>query len=306
MTSKNTPQRALVFAIIANLLWSSSYTFQEIASEYFPLTLILFLRFSIASLSTFCFLILIGLSIKLEKSSLLKVFALSFLVYLLAPLFQIFSIQNIGAIHAGLFIAVEPLFAILISLVVLKESWSKSHSLSLAIILTGLLAPVLWEGSAFLDLKLPFLLMLLAALFLEGLQGPILKPLMNKGEHPLLLGAYAYLGASLLSIPSMVLAGNDINSMVTSLNSASTIELFSLFYLGFFCTTIAYGLWYLAFESMEVSHASMVIYIQPISSTLIASLILSRTPNLTEWISLLILGLGLALFFSLEKRTLNP
>ncbi len=270
---------------LAAVLWATSGTLTELAldegADVMEITV-----FSVI-ISAMILLPLIGVldrkSLKIRKEDFLPFLGFSLVTGTFFSLAWYYCVEMTSVATAVILLYLYPSIVTIASVFLLKERMTPQKALALPLTFVGC---VLVAG---------------AQEFEEG---------FSFDTVGIILGIYAAMGASVyylwgkkfldkyssntvilymtaLSIPGLIILGNPVELMKTSLTSTAWLFVLAL---GFFPGTVAFVVSMVALNHIEASKASIVASIEPVAAVLIAFVVLSQGLNTLQ-------ALGVALVF---------
>ena len=198
------------------------------------------------------------------------------------PRLLVVSLASVGGYHlslnyaetivssglAGLLISFAPVFAVLLSALLLKEKIGMKLLLALALAISGALILSFANPSpGFQHLTGPLAVILAA--FMYGVFSVASKPLVAKyGAFPTAIWA-AVLGTAML-LPLLS------RELLTELSSLSTAGWLSVLYLAIISTVIANSIFYTLVSTRAISTLSVQLYLVPLVSVIGGAILLSE------------------------------
>jgi len=198
------------------------------------------------------------------------------------PRLLVVSLASVGGYHlslnyaetivssglAGLLISFAPVFAILLSAILLKEKIVMKLLLALALAISG--AFILSFANPSLDFQhITGPLAVIVAAFMYGMFSVGSKPLVAKyGAFPTAIWAAVVGTAMLLPLLS--------RELLTELSSLSTAGWLSVLYLAIISTVIANSIFYTLVSTRAVSTLSVQLYLVPLVSVIGGAILLSE------------------------------
>lgn len=240
--------------IIMNIIWGSCYTVMKWGLDYFSPMHLLFLRMSIA------LVVMIAISIKLFKFLDRRVMLRGAFLGCIIAVSHILGFVGINksfATDAAIIYAVEPVAAIVVARIVLKEKMDKWRWLALAMALTGffILSNVSFHNFFSSGIFVGNLLMLIGVLA-DGFYSPIAKPVSEKYPARLIL-TIALFFTTIIILPFAI--SSPIKSTVISWQG-----IFSVLYLSLLCTCCGWTLWLYFLGKFPVNVVALTVFIQPV------------------------------------------
>jgi drug/metabolite transporter (DMT)-like permease len=260
-------------ALFAALVWGGSFVATKAAlREVQPITLIV-LRFAIG------ILILAFAVWRLRVAR--WVGARDFILLTVLGVIAIAvhqGLQTVGLLfttsgNMAWLVAVQPIFAAIIALALLRESFGVAKVAGLAIAFAGVLIVVTKGTLSPATLGLPSTFgdfLALASALNWAIFSVLSKPVLKR-IPPTLMMAYVMTIGWLLVVPvwGVGQGWNDLAHLTTS-------GWIAVAYLGIFCSGIAYIFWYDALLHIDASQVSAFIYIEPLVTVTVAAFVLNE------------------------------
>ena len=284
-----------LFIFLSIIFWASSFVgIRFTIKDYSPIELAAF-RFIIASV------ILIAIAyfkkIKLPaKKDLIYVLFMGSLLFL-NILFLNYGAMTIKAGEISFLLSTSTLFTVILAFIFLKESISVKFIIGLIISLLGVALISLNISSGFsFNLNIAFIL--LASVTYSSFF--ILQKSFLKKYNSFELTSYSIWIVTLLILPLS-------KNLFTVIPSVSIYPTIAVIYIGIFPTVISFLCWSLVLSRIEVSKASVYLYLIPVFTIVIGYIWLDEIPTLTSLIGGIIVIAGLSLanmknFNSIIKR----
>lgn len=271
--------------VIAAVMWATSGTFTELAlgegASVMELTV-----FSVI-VSSLILLPLIGVldprSLRIKREDFLPLLGFSLVTGTFFSLAWYYCIERTSVATAVILLYLYPSIVTIASMFVLRERLTSQKALALPMTFIGC---VLVAG---------------AQEFGNGLSFDIVGIIL--GVYAAIAGAVYYLWGkkfldkyssntvilymTLLSVPGLILLGNPLELVRTSLSPTAWMYIFAL---GFFPGTVGFVFSMLALKHIEASKASIVASIEPVAAVFIAFIVLAQKINALQ-------SLGVALVF---------
>lgn len=275
--------------------WASAFPGIRVGLEdYSPFQLAAF-RYVIASLV----LVLIAIRRKIrfiEAGDVPRLFALGVTGFTIYNLALNYGELTVTAGAASFIINTVPVFTVLLSVLLLKESVSVRAWLGMAVSFAGVSLIALGESQG-LHLETGAILILLSAVS-ASVYNVIQKPLLGK-YSPFGIVCYAIWFGTILLLPFLW----NIPGQIARASLSSTL---AVVYLGILPGAVAYWAWSVALSRMDASRAVTYLYLVPPVSIVVSFIWLGELPT---WISLVggILAMsGVLLVNTRSVRTPRP
>ncbi|MDO8494557.1 MAG: DMT family transporter [Deltaproteobacteria bacterium] len=266
----------LLLLILFQLFWSSTYTAMKLCMIDMPLGMVMIFRYGFASLG---FLVLgqlrLGEKFSPKEWGLIVMFGV--LNFSGSPYLQLKSLTLTTAGDIAVMVSFEPLVVALLAVFILKEKLHWTTLITFFVATTGVLIMSGFSGGthALAWQRLWGDAVFLLSVLFEGLTSIAGKRLTQK-HNPARLMAW------------LVLVGFVANTLMNFeyLSSASLAKIswtsYALTaYMGIFCTTIAYGGWFILLKNLPVVSLSLSLFLQPIFGLVLAVIVLGEvlTPS---------------------------
>lgn len=262
----------LIFLILLQFVWASSYVAQKLALGEMPLGLVMVLRYGIAAL----FFLLIGqLNFKNRFTARewgLILFA-GLINFTASPFFQLKALTITYAVDVSILVAFEPLMTALIAVAFLGERLRFSTLAAFAIATAGVLV-MSWQNGAgpFVWTRLIGDFLFLLALLCEASCSGACKYLTEKPKsNPLAVIAW------------MIFTGFAVNlaihwSLVTPQNLAAINPKgwMALFYMSILCSCFGYGGWVYLMKKVPLNQLALSLFLQPLFGSIVAIAVLKE------------------------------
>lgn len=275
--------------LLSVILWGASFIATKIAlKELQPLVIIL-----IRQLLGISLLVFIALkqkrSFKVSLKDQLGILILALIASIHLGI-QVTGLQFTTATNTGWIIGITPVFMGILGLIFFKERISLIQSIGIIISFVGLLLLVS-KGNLmtidFISNKGDFLV--LGSAFTWSIYSLVGKK-VTINYSPLMTILFLFVTMSILIAPFTI---NDTN--INAVLNLSLESWLAIFFLGFFCSGIAYVLWAQAMNEMKASQVGAFLYIEPFVTVFAAWFILNEQITLLTILSGLIIIGGVVL-----------
>lgn len=275
--------------MLSVILWGASFIATKIAlKELQPLVIIL-----IRQLLGISLLVFIALkqkrSFKVSLKDQLGILILALIASIHLGI-QVTGLQFTTATNTGWIIGITPVFMGILGLIFFKERISLIQSIGIIISFVGLLLLVS-KGNLmtidFISNKGDFLV--LGSAFTWSIYSLVGKK-VTINYSPLMTILFLFVTMSILIAPFTI---NDTN--INAVLNLSLESWLAIFFLGFFCSGIAYVLWAQAMNEMKASQVGAFLYIEPFVTVFAARFILNEQITLLTILSGLIIIGGIVL-----------
>ncbi len=204
--------------------------------------------------------------------------------------------QFVSAGSAGFIVSLAPLFALLISYFVFKESLSMVKIVGSLIAISGVWLISLSEHIS-VNARMGLVILLVAALCWSLFF--IFQKILLRRYTAFESVAYGIWIATLIS-----LLFSHPTTLIHDVMKASTLSTLSVIYIGAITMSFAYYLWAYVLDHMEVSQASLYAYGIPFVSAILSGLFLDEQYTFTFWIGAALIVLGV--MFARKPPRLEP
>jgi drug/metabolite transporter (DMT)-like permease len=279
---------ALGALLLSSFIWGANTPIMKWSLGAIPLFSLAFLRFYLATIFLFPFVIK---SLKIRKKDLLKIILAALFGITFNVSFFFLGLKLTFAVNAALIIATIPIFTVAAAQIFLKEKIGGRLILATLIAILGLLAII---GPPILNFGLTHLFggifLILASLFWVGYE--ILSKDLFKKYSAQTITFYSFLIGSLSFLPFFLW---ELSSSPWLLNLKFQ-GITGIIYGAIFSSTIAYLAWEYGLSKIKASEASFFFYLDPISGVLLSILLLGEkiTPSCIFGGLLIILAVILA------------
>jgi drug/metabolite transporter (DMT)-like permease len=278
--------KGVIFAVISTILWAGNFIIARgLANIVDPFSLSFF-RWTIALI----FLLPIAYrdfknDINLIKENSKYLIITSILGITLFNTLIYIGARTTYAINLSVIVASSPVFTIIFSKFILKETFNLKKIIGFIISIIGVLV-IITKGNLFNLLELKFksgdLITLSSALVFALYNVLVKKKPENLNNKSFLLSTFLYGWVFLLII---FIVFNDFN--LALLNNIRI--LFSLLYVGIFASLISFFTWNYAIEIIGPSSSVLIYYLTPVFSSIFAVIILKERFYIYHLISLFLI-----------------
>lgn len=275
--------------IAAVVIWGTSFIATKIAlDELTPLTII-FLRLIFASILLFILALYSQKSFSIDIKNHGGIFILA-LIAVFHLWIQVTGMQYTTAANTGWIIGTAPIFMAIVGFVVFKESLSPIRIFGILLAFFGLLMLMSKGDLSSIDLlsnKGDFLI--LASAFTWSVYSAVNKKI-SLSYSPLLTVLFLFVMMAIIISPFSI-NSKSIHSIV-SLSPKGWIV---IFFLGIFCSGIAYVLWAQALKEMDSVRVGAFLYFEPFVTVFAAWLILNEEITVIMILSGIVISIGVML-----------
>ncbi|MBI4098295.1 MAG: EamA family transporter [Candidatus Levybacteria bacterium] len=279
-------QIAVLFLIIANVIWGASFPVYKWALDDIPSFTFVFLRFYLAALILFPF---VYKNLRIERQDWWDLFLCSFIGITITISFLILGLKLSSSINAPIILSAGPIILIIGSFFYLKERLKKKVVVgtltSLVGVLTIVLLPVFKGG---LDGGLLGNLFLVGAAIGSVIHALLLKKIMPKYKA-LPIAFWQFLIGSLPLLPFYFIELNqthwtqDINLKI----------LIGIFFGSVLATSVAHSIYAYGMKFIKASEVGIFTYVDPIATVLVAIPLLGEKITAPYLIGALFVFLGI-------------
>jgi drug/metabolite transporter (DMT)-like permease len=282
----------LLLAIIANVLWGTTFLASKHLLDTFSALEITFYRFALAALAILLWQISTNKALQwhLLKQNFFKVLALGLISYTGLYYFQIEALKYISTSYSAIIMLTSPIFAVLAANLLLKKQFILREYLLLLIAMGGGAILILDNYTFSKSIEpLGFVFTAISSLFL-GLSLPLTKNLQNSVEaknteayspfnltlHTMLIGTAVNL---LLILPTV---------QTSFVSFSETTNLLWFGYLSLACSFFAFITWNHVIKHLSTSLVAITMYIKTPVAILLGIFLLNENISI-----LFFLGSGL-------------
>ena len=285
--------------VLTAVFWGGTFVAGRIVAQEVGPFSAAFLRFLFATLFLFAFLVKSHGGIPAVERRMLFPLALLGLtgVFLYNILFFA-GLKTIPAGRASLIIATNPAFIFLFSCLIFRESSTARKLLGVSLSLAGA-AIVISRGSfaGFLEGQLGWGELCIFGCVLSWVAYSLIGKSAMESVTPLVAVAYACaMGALALFIPAL------LEGLAGGLTQYSPSAWFGILYLGFFGSALGFSWYYEGIKAIGPSRAGIFINIVPVSSVILAYLILGESLERSLILGALLVMMGVTLTNAASSR----
>ena len=275
--------------LAAVTFWGISFIATKIAlDELAPLSII-FLRLILASILLAILAIYSNKKLDLSWKNHGSIFILA-LIASFHLWIQVTGMQYTTAANTGWIIGTAPIFMAIVGYIAFKESLSPIRIFGILLAFFGLLMLISKGDFSSIDLlsnKGDFLI--LASAFTWSIYSAVNKKI-SLSYSPLLTVLFLFLMMAVIISPFSI-SSQSIQSVI----ALSTKSWIAIFFLGIFCSGVAYVLWAQALKEMDSVKVGAFLYFEPFVTVFAAWLILSEEITYIMIISGVVITLGVLL-----------
>ncbi len=274
-------------AMTTVVLWAMSYIWADrLLNLEIPVEFFVPVRILMAGIILWCFNKITGQKMKMHRQHVLK-----FVLLALCMPFIYFVAETYGLKFTGsptitsLVIATNPIFAMVVGLLIFKEKFSKLNVAGVFITLAGLWI-VTWKNGSTGELFLLGILILFIAVASEVSQIAFTKSLSDN-YSPSVIVMYQFLLGAVFFLPLFLSKG--ISHFEPSTYLCWDV-IYPILALACLCSATAFTTWAVAIKNLGVAHTSVFLAIVPLVTALIAFILGEETLNGLQWAGL---GVGM-------------
>ena len=193
------------------------------------------------------------------------------------------ALVGISATAAATLISTTPLFIAPLSLVFLKEKMGYLGLVGIFIGAIGIFVLIVFQEHHEIRL-LSAPIMILISVILFSVYSVGMKSLNERMNARITTPLSLFIGA-LMMLPIIAIKGTSFTA-----ERMTVLAWAGIFYLGVVAVGLAYLLYFIGLESMEVSRGSSFIYLKPTIAALLAWPILSEVPSLLSVVSIVLIS----------------
>lgn len=299
--------RDLIFALIVVVVWGINFTVIKLGVSEMPPMLLVSLRYVFASLPAIAF-------VKRPEVSWKYIIAYGLTVGVgqFACLFYAIKIGMPAGV-SSVVLQSQAFFTILFAVRLFKESLKMSQLIGLFVAGVGLYFISGHVGGGVPTIPIgAFLLTLLAAVFWgisNIIAGYASRQAVSQGKTLNMLSMVVW--SSLIPpLPMLAIAllFDKPETLLHAVSSLNALSMFSILYLAFFATLIAYGIWSTLIAKYPAGKIAPLSLLVPVFGLITAQIILKEQLSAMQWLGCLIIILGLVisnLRYFVIKRTLK-
>ncbi len=242
----------------------------KFALDYLPVFVLAFIRFSVASLVLFPFVIN---KLKVQKKDIPMIIVAGLAGISIHIALFFYGLKSTSAINAGVLFASGPLFTIAIALIFLRERITKKMLLGCIIGFIGILTVVIADTNEALQIS-PIGDLLVLGSTLSFVVFEIVSKKLFKTYSPYTVTFYAFLIGAITFLPFALpyFVHNTQNLLLT----LSPMAIFAVMFGIFGSSLTAYLFWQKGLEKIDASKAGFFLYLDPIFATVASVIILGE------------------------------
>jgi drug/metabolite transporter (DMT)-like permease len=292
---------------IVNSIWAlSAIVAKEAFTEINPYIL-LFLRFSIASI-VFAPLILVKNKYEpIKLNNLPRLILLSFLISVLGGGCWVIGLSYTTATNAAIIASLGPVIATVLERLVLKKTHKKIAYIGTILGFVGailiILKPIIVHSQQSLEASSPFLYTFYGdfLIFLSAFGSATYVILAHKRPdklHSYQKTALSFVVGSICFLPFFLFSHFNNPQWVYNVTEKGLI---GILYFAIGCSALAYGLWQWAVEGVSALESTIFTYVEPLITIIAAIIFLKETLTIVEIIGGLLTIIGV-FFVTIEQK----
>lgn len=304
----STAQLALLFALIATIIWGATPAVAKLTFQEMPLFVVAFIRFAWAAVLFVPFLVVRGEFQKINLRDYPQLTILGVIGVTLSIGLFFIGLSLTSALDAGIIISTGPLFNAIAAKLFLKEKVASKHWLGTLLATLGTVVIVviqpLLEGQPNVATNILGNFILLLAVVANTAFNILSKESFKKYDASLIIGFSFVVGA--ISFLPLALWETWQNPHWST--ELSTGALSGLLFLAIFSSLIAYLIYEWSLEKLSLTQILPMTFIQPIVTIIVAVPLLHEKINAT-FVSgsvLILVGMFLATFNKPQHHRHHP
>ncbi len=280
-----------VFSLIAcNLIWAVQPVFGKLMLEEVTPRQLAWMRFATGALAYLILALALRLARrpgghfyrprgKVEWVSLLTIGLISFT---LAPLLQTSGLASSQAVDSVIIVAMEPVIAVVLAWLILKERLGERLAVCLAVSTSGfallsMAGPVRAEVAAWSHWQANVIILLSVAG--EGVFSIAGRKLLDRGRPAFgVFGTGICIGAAVLTLVLLATDG------LPDPRQLSGLAWFGAFWMGALGTTLGYAWWLKLLETEKVGTLVISLFLQPVAGSIAGMAYLGETLSRLQWV----------------------
>ncbi|NWF89348.1 MAG: DMT family transporter [Ignavibacteriaceae bacterium] len=269
--------------------WGISFIATKIALEELAPLSIIFLRLIFASILLAVLAVYSNKKLDLSWKNHGSIFILA-LIAVFHLWIQVTGMQYTTAANTGWIIGTAPIFMAIVGYIAFKESLSPIRIFGILLAFFGFLMLISKGDFSSIDLlsnKGDFLI--LASAFTWSIYSAVNKKI-SLTYSPLLTVLFLFLMMAVIISPFSI-----SSQSIQSVKALSTKSWIAIFFLGIFCSGVAYVLWAQALKEMDSVKVGAFLYFEPFVTVFAAWLILSEEITFLMIVSGVVITLGVLL-----------
>lgn len=278
---------AIISLIAASIIWGATGPIMKQTLVFVPVFSLAFIRFGIASLILFPFVIK---KLSVNKKDLPLIIICSLLGVTLNISLFFFGLTLTSAINAGIIIASTPILTLIFSHFLLNEALRKNLLVGgffgILGISTIIATDILNHGLSLSPIgDLLILSAILTFIFYE-----ILSKKLFKTYNAFTLTFYSFLIGALTFFPASIL---EFKSNPLWISNITNEAILGIIYGTLFSSLSAYSLWLYGLSKMQASRVGFFFYLDPVAATITAIIVLSEKITIPFVFGAIFIFLGL-------------
>ena len=289
------------FAIVY-IVWGSTYVAIRFAAQLLQPALLSGLRYSIAAILLFTWLLVRGVPVRLPRHELVQAGALGVLMFSLNTTLVNYGARRLSAGVVSLFLATIPLFIAILEAGLRAGSMSTAGWLGTCTGFAGLVL-LTWYPLQGKQLTSGAGLACLAVLFAAAVWavGSVISKRLSRQASPLVLGAWQMMFAGVVNLAGGVFSGGVQASHWTASAWLATL------YLATFGSVVCYTSYLFLLRTVNISTLATYAYINPVVAIIFGWLILHERPHGLEWVGMAVVLTSVAIVIpSVTRNAKKP
>lgn len=287
--------RNYLLMILAMLFWGASFVFIKITYKYIGPVTMVFFRLVIASGLLFLINKLTYKS-KIDRKDFKLFFLLGFTEPFLYFIGEAYGMQFVSSTQASVIIATIPIFAMISSVIIYKETLSKLNISGVIVSFIGILLMIGKEGLQDSVVFIGFLLMFLAVLAAVANSLIIFK--LGDKYSSFTIITYQNLIGALLFLPMFFI----LEFKTISLDVFNSELIMAILFLAIFPSVLSFLFYISVLKKLGVAKTSVFSNLIPIITGVLAFFMLGETFSLIEVLGIVVVITGL--FLSQQRSTI--
>jgi len=289
MKSKITPYLAAMTTVV---LWAMSYIWTDrLLVQGIPVEFFIPVRILMAGVLLWCFNKITRQKMKMQRKDLLKFILLALcmpFIYFVAETYGLKFTES--PTITSLVIATNPIFAMIVGLVIFREKVTPLNAIGVFVTLAGLWL-VTWKSGATGEHFVLGILILFIAVCAEVSQIAFTKSLSSNYSASVIV-MYQFLFGAVCFLPLFLTKG------IAEFDASTYITwpvIYPILALALLCSATAFTTWAVAIKNLGVAHTSVFLAIVPLVTAVLAFILGEETLNALQWAGLAVGMVGIYL-----------
>jgi len=262
---------SILILVFMNLIWAGSYVAVKLGLESMhPLTLI-FWRMGVSAAILVAWILIKRIPLRIDKKGLIRIIVLGG-VTAGSHILWVTGLKYTTASDASLLYTFEPIWAIVLASIFLKEKFRFAMGVGLASAFAGL---VILSDISFTTIDSLFKasvafgnILVVFGLFCESSFSVISQPLAQRYSPFVVIAGALLVAEIILAVPAALTGG-----LVMPLTARNIIV---ILYLSIPCTVVGYVFWVYSMRRLPVNVMCYTIFVQPVTGPVIAAVALGE------------------------------